>query len=274
MDNFPKNFSIAEEAVRYMTSRFPRATANERQRMVDDWVGKTATACGIVADFTARIKAPTGMRILDAGSGAGGLSIAFAKAGAQVVGVDIEEELSAISRKNAQAQGVSAQFLSYDGMRLPFPDRSFDAAISVSVLEHTDSPDAYLGQIFRTLKVGGYLYLAFPNRLWPRETHTKLWFLSYLPARLRSKVVSLFKRNPIEDNNLHFYTLHNLNTMIARINHASSLGRFVFVEEKGRSTNPCKVALKRGLRFFGVSYRMFLPHVMFVLQKEKQYGRR
>jgi SAM-dependent methyltransferase len=50
----------------------------------------------------------------------------------------------------------------YDGRGLPFPDGSFDSAISNEVLEHVFEPDAFIADIARVLKPKGRLLLTVP----------------------------------------------------------------------------------------------------------------
>jgi len=50
----------------------------------------------------------------------------------------------------------------YDGTHFPFPDGSFDAAISTEVLEHIFNPSQFLSETHRVLKPGGKLLLTCP----------------------------------------------------------------------------------------------------------------
>jgi ubiquinone/menaquinone biosynthesis C-methylase UbiE len=55
--------------------------------------------------------------------------------------------------------------VSSDPVKLPYPDNSFDAALSVGVLEHVQDPDGSLAELARVLKPGGKLYVSnLPNR--------------------------------------------------------------------------------------------------------------
>jgi ubiquinone/menaquinone biosynthesis C-methylase UbiE len=55
--------------------------------------------------------------------------------------------------------------LSSDPRRLPFDDSSFDAVLSLGVLEHVEDPDASLDEIHRVLEPGGTFYVyKLPNR--------------------------------------------------------------------------------------------------------------
>lgn len=50
----------------------------------------------------------------------------------------------------------------YDGHDFPFRDGQFDSVLTSQVLEHVFSPDEFLGEIRRVLKVGGILLLTVP----------------------------------------------------------------------------------------------------------------
>lgn len=64
---------------------------------------------------------------------------------------------------------VNYEIVDYDttdiigvGERLPFKDNSFDAVVSIAVLEHVRDPFACAGEISRVLKPGGELYCSVP----------------------------------------------------------------------------------------------------------------
>ena len=78
-----------------------------------------------------------GKLVLDVGTGTGRAALALAKAGATVTGVDASAEMLAIARSRAEQDGLTVQFQVGDAHELPFPDRSFDAAVTWRVLMHT-----------------------------------------------------------------------------------------------------------------------------------------
>jgi ubiquinone/menaquinone biosynthesis C-methylase UbiE len=247
----------------YVEKRFPLASKGEHDKIVMDWVTKHKQSEGIASDFEQRVRPLQGLRVLDAGSGNGGIGIALAKRGANVEGVDIEEELVAIARAEAKEQNSPATFTWYEGTTLPFEDKSFDAAFSVSVIEHVETPARYFSEILRVLKPGGVLYLAFPNKLDPIETHTGLFGLSYLPLPLAKAYARAMKHNPVEDNNLHFYSYWN---MLKLLKAASGERAWKVLEEKGKATGSAKRVLKKMLRTVGVPHQALLPHVMLIVE--------
>jgi SAM-dependent methyltransferase len=256
-----------EQVEAYTKMRFPRASKEEIRRTVEDWVAKPKIAQGIARDFEKRAGALQGKKVLDAGSGGEATSIALSLRGAHVEGVDIEEELVAIAKEEAIAAGSSVHFTYYEGTTLPFPDDSFDAALSVSVIEHVEYPVRYFSEILRTVKPGGVLYLAFPNRLYPRETHTGLLFLSYLPRSLAQLYLRLTHSRPLEDHGLHFYTFWSVRRLIRAAGSGSKSWRIR--PEPGSGTGPLTRAAKGVLRAFGIPHQALLPHVMLILECTK-----
>lgn len=260
-------FSIEPIAREYVYRRFTHASVPEKEKIIKDWANKIKDSKALVDDFRERVGSVEGKKILDVGSGPGGVSIAFALAGADVSGVDIEKELYQISLIHAEAYGVKPNFILYDGGKLPFLDNTFDYSVSVSVIEHTTDPVLYLSEILRVTKPRGKLYLGFPNKLNFKETHTGIWGLTYFPAFFRPFVIKVLKRNPLEENNLHFYTYFNLKKMLRR---ASVSGySWKIIPEEGKAQHGIKKIIKNTLAVFGLSYKAFLPHVMVVLEKTK-----
>lgn len=78
------------------------------------------------------------------------------------------------------------RFFAYEGGHLPMADQSFDVVFSQQVLEHVNPAfiDLYYAEEARVLKPTGLVFHQVPHRLVPYESHTKLWFLHYLPYRL------------------------------------------------------------------------------------------
>jgi SAM-dependent methyltransferase len=67
-------------------------------------------------------------------------------------------------------------FVCSDATRLPFADHTFDAAWSITVLEHVPDPQAALEEMRRVLKPGGFLFL---KPAW----HCRPWICEGLPVR-------------------------------------------------------------------------------------------
>jgi ubiquinone/menaquinone biosynthesis C-methylase UbiE len=111
-------------------------------------------------------------RLLDFGCGNGANTVLFAEDFARVVGVDVESGRVAEANANAQQRGrANLEYEVYDGMRLPFPDHSFDCVVSFEVIEHTLDDRAALREIARVLKPGGLFCGTVPNKFYLMETH-------------------------------------------------------------------------------------------------------
>ena len=71
----------------------------------------------------------------------------------------------------------------WDGIRLPFPDETYDSAMATEVLEHCPDPQITLCEIFRVLKPGSPLILTVPF-IWP--THESPFdYYRYTPFGLK-----------------------------------------------------------------------------------------
>jgi hypothetical protein len=96
----------------------------------------------------------------------------------RIVAVGIDD----LSGLPALFPGVRA--VQADGLRLPFPDRSFDVVHSSAVIEHVGSAErqrAFLAELFRVARRG--VFVTTPNRWFPIEFHTVLPMVHWLPPR-------------------------------------------------------------------------------------------
>ena len=130
------------------------------------------------------------IKILDVGSGRGEYAIALAKLVKKVVGVEPFEDIYKISLINKQRSKSKAIFI--NSFIEDFnTNEKFDIALSLTTLEHMPKAEKSYAKVFALLTKGGVLYLTAPNKLWPYESHYRLYFLSWLPLPIANIYVKL-----------------------------------------------------------------------------------
>jgi SAM-dependent methyltransferase len=96
-------------------------------------------------------------RVLDAGCGSGRLTVALARTGAEVTGVDTNASQLEVARGRAGEAGVEPTLLEADFDALPFADAAVDAVVSRLAVMASDDPVSTLRELARVAEPGGRL---------------------------------------------------------------------------------------------------------------------
>ncbi len=123
------------------------------------------------------LKPMIGGRVLDFGCGGGALSIALARAGCSVVGLDIQERLLEVGR--TAPGGDLVQFTRH------VPSAPVDWVVSIDSMEHFSDPLGVLSQMREILAPGGRILMSFcPTWMAPYGAHmhffTKVPWVQYV----------------------------------------------------------------------------------------------
>lgn len=126
-----------------------------------------------------------GALVVDACTGTGDLALAFARAGARVVGVDFAFEMVRRAPPKARrgSRGGAVLFALGDALRLPLPDRVADFATVAFGIRNVEDRRAGLRELARVVRPGGrVLVLEFttPSR-GPLAWAYRRYFTGVLP---------------------------------------------------------------------------------------------
>jgi SAM-dependent methyltransferase len=75
---------------------------------------------------------------------------------------DVDARAVELARRRYTTRLAGADVLEPGGS-LPYPDQSFDAVVSMDVIEHVPEPLPWVREALRVLKTGGLLFLTTPN---------------------------------------------------------------------------------------------------------------
>jgi ubiquinone/menaquinone biosynthesis C-methylase UbiE len=115
--------------------------------------------------------------ILEIGHGnAGHLKTILDKAkNIRYTGIDISETMHNEARKLNKEFEIQADFVLYEGEKLPFQDKTFDKIFTVNTVYFWKEPVVFLNEIYRILRDNGTFVLTFGQR----EFMEKLPFTQY-----------------------------------------------------------------------------------------------
>lgn len=108
--------------------------------------------------------------VLDVACGEGYGSAMVAGYADRVVGVDISTD----AVRHAQTRyghHANLEFVPASCDSLPFPDASFDLAISFETIEHIETQQAFIAELARVLRPDGVLLLSSPNKRLYSDAH-------------------------------------------------------------------------------------------------------
>jgi 2-polyprenyl-6-hydroxyphenyl methylase/3-demethylubiquinone-9 3-methyltransferase len=106
-----------------------------------------------------------GKRIVDVGCGGGILTEGLAKFGADVLGIDLSEELIDIADLHGLESGVNAHYqkISAEALAQQQPE-SFDHVTCMEMLEHVPDPGSIISACASLVKPGGMVFFSTLNR--------------------------------------------------------------------------------------------------------------
>jgi 2-polyprenyl-3-methyl-5-hydroxy-6-metoxy-1,4-benzoquinol methylase len=147
-----------------------------------------------------RLRAAGAKSVLDVGCGAGEITAALARAGFDVVGVDIAEE--ALRRARVRTPELDLRRAEVGG-EWPLADASYDAVWAGETIEHVTDTAAWLSEVRRVLRSGGVLLLSTP-------AHERLTLLGLALSARRFE-----ERFDPRADHVRFYTRRTLARLLA-----------------------------------------------------------
>lgn len=138
------------------------AAANLRERTVEARARRSRGASdAAIYEMVARVfreRDIGGDTLADVGCGAGGLWPHVSGRFRRCVGVDAV-------RYGGLPTGIEFRRADLDAGRVPLPDASADAVVSVETVEHLENPRAFVRELVRVTKPGGFVVVTTPNQL-------------------------------------------------------------------------------------------------------------
>jgi ubiquinone/menaquinone biosynthesis C-methylase UbiE len=116
-----------------------------------------------IADY-AQFNRWAGKKILEVGCGVGSDLLRFARAGAQVVGIDLSPKSVSLARSRLQLHNCRGDVFVADAENLPFEKDEFELTYSWGVLHHTPNPAKAVQEIYRVTKPGGEICIMLYHR--------------------------------------------------------------------------------------------------------------
>jgi len=116
-------------------------------------------------NFIQKFISPQNMRIVDVGCGGGILTEGLAKKGADMLGIDLSEDLIDIADLHGLESGVKTDYKKISAEALAEAEpASFDHVVCMEMLEHVPEPGSVIAACAKMVKPGGYVFFSTLNR--------------------------------------------------------------------------------------------------------------
>jgi SAM-dependent methyltransferase len=112
----------------------------------------------------AEFDASAGRKVLEIGVGAGSDHVQFARAGAELQGIDLTEHGIELVRRRLALEGLSSELRVADAESLPFASDYFDIVYSWGVLHHTPDTRRAIAEAVRVTRPGGRICIMVYSR--------------------------------------------------------------------------------------------------------------
>jgi len=133
----------------------------------------------------------SGLTVLDIGCGYGALCSALSDVGANVFGIEVDEDKLNIAASFLSDRS-NIELIRVESETLPFTSESFDVVFLFDVIEHISNPGKTIEECDRVLKTDGILYVEFTPYYSITGHHLydyAKWPIHILPERYIKKIV-------------------------------------------------------------------------------------
>ncbi|MDR0510723.1 MAG: class I SAM-dependent methyltransferase [Rikenellaceae bacterium] len=191
---------------------------------------QASTTARHVLPFVERVRPLTGeMTVAEIGCGGGGNMLPLLEAGCTVYGIDVNSRAISLAEQSFAGHParerltlIASDIYDVDPTSLP----PFDLIIMRDVLEHIHDQERFIGHLYRFVKPGGGVFIAFPPFMMPFAGHQqmcegpagRLPYLHLLPRKLYALTLRMFGETrgriegllEIKDTRLHLWRFHRI----------------------------------------------------------------
>lgn len=128
----------------------------------------------------------SGKVILDSGCGSGYLAREFSQKAKKVIGTDFSSNFIKLCKKK-YSKIVNLEFIQHDVVRkMPFNNNSFDIVLTKMVLQYIQQINAFAGESWRVLRIGGILFVIVDHPF-----NAQFYFAQQIAGKPNSKYPNL-----------------------------------------------------------------------------------